>query len=95
MVAHMARVRRAAAMDYREPQGSAGTGLYELFERISYMKIDYGTSYFDALKKYVRIQKEYDNYRRKMQMRFILIIGILAASAAIHLALFIISLFFS
>lgn len=59
------------------------------------MKIDYGTSYFDALKKYVRIQKEYDNYRRKMQMRFILIIGILAASAAIHLALFIISLFFS
>lgn len=59
------------------------------------MKIDYGTSYFDALKKYVRIQKKYDNYRRKMQMRFILIIGILAASAAIHLALFIISLFFS
>ena len=59
------------------------------------MKIDYRTSYFDALKKYVPIQKEYDNYRRKVQMRFILIIGIMAASAAIHLALFIISLFFS
>ncbi len=25
---------------------------------------DYGTSYFDALKRYVRLQREFEEYRR-------------------------------
>ena len=59
------------------------------------MKVDYGTSYFDALKKYVRLQKEFDAYKRKVQKQKLLIIGILAASCAVKLAIFFIQLFFN
>ena len=50
--------------------------------------IDYGTSYFDVLKRYVRLQKEYAAYQRKMQMRFVTMIAICCGMCVVHLIIF-------
>lgn len=57
-------------------------------------KIDFGTSYFDALKKYAKLQKEFDEYQRKNQMRFVAMIGICAVACAIHIFIFLFNLIF-
>ena len=56
--------------------------------------IDYGTSYFDALKRYVRLQKEYAAYRRKMRMRFVAMIAICCGVCVVHLIIFMFRLIF-
>ena len=55
---------------------------------------DYGTSYFDALKRYVRLQKEFEEYRRKSQMRFVFMIALCAGSCAARLIIFMFKLIF-
>lgn len=55
---------------------------------------DYGTSYFDALKSYVRLQKEFDEYRRCSQMRFVTMMAICWGSCVVHLIIFMFRLIF-
>lgn len=56
------------------------------------MQIDYGTSYFDALKRYVRLQKEFDAYKRQMRMRMLSMVALLATVSILGLTLFLINL---
>ena len=56
------------------------------------MQIDYGTSYFDALKRYVRLQKEFDAYKRQMRMRMLSMVALLATGSILCLTLFLINL---
>ena len=56
------------------------------------MQIDYGTSYFDALKRYVRLQKEFDAYKRHMRMRMLSMVALLATGSILGLTLFLINL---
>ncbi len=56
------------------------------------MQIDYGTSYFDALKRYVRLQKEFDAYKRQMRMRMLSMVALLATGSILGLTLFLINL---
>ncbi len=44
---------------------------------------DYGTSYFDALKRYVRLQREFEEYRRRSRMRFVAMMAICWGSCVI------------
>lgn len=55
---------------------------------------DYGTSYFDALKRYVRLQREFDEYRRRSQMRFIAMMATCWGSCVVHLIIFMFRLIF-
>ena len=56
------------------------------------MQIDYGTSYFDALKRYVRLQKEFYAYKRQMRMRMLSMVALLATGSILGLTLFLINL---
>lgn len=55
---------------------------------------DYGTSYFDALKRYVRLQKEFEEYRRRSRMRFVAMMAICWGSCVVHLIIFMFRLIF-
>ncbi len=59
------------------------------------MQIDYGKSYFDALKRYVRLQKEFDEYQRRSRMRFVAMIAICWGTCVAHLIIFILNLIFN
>lgn len=50
------------------------------------MKTDYGTSYFDALKKYVHLQKKFDAYKKQVRADKIAVAFV--ASCAILLQVF-------
>lgn len=58
------------------------------------MQIDYGKSYFDALKRYVRLQKEFDEYQRRSRMRFVAMIAVCWGSCVVHLIIFVLNLIF-
>lgn len=55
---------------------------------------DYGTSYFDALKRYVRLQREFEEYRRRSRMRFVAMMAICWGSCVMHLIIFMFRLIF-
>lgn len=55
---------------------------------------DYGTSYFDALKRYVRLQREFKEYRRRSRMRFVAMMAICWGSCVVHLIIFMFRLIF-
>lgn len=55
---------------------------------------DYGTSYFDALKRYVRLQREFEEYRRRSRMRFVAMMAICCGSCMVHLIIFMFRLIF-
>lgn len=55
---------------------------------------DYGTSYFDALKRYVRLQREFEEYRRHSRMRFVTMMAICWGSCVVHLIIFMFRLIF-
>ncbi len=55
---------------------------------------DYGTSYFDALKRYVRLQREFEEYRRRSRMRFVAMMAICWGSCVVHLIIFMFRLIF-
>ncbi len=55
---------------------------------------DYGTSYFDALKSYVRLQREFEEYRRRSRMRFVAMMAICWGSCVVHLIIFMFRLIF-
>lgn len=55
---------------------------------------DYGTSYFDALKRYVRLQREFEKYRRRSRMRFVAMMAICWGSCVVHLIIFMFRLIF-
>lgn len=56
--------------------------------------INYGTSYFDALKRYVRLQREFEEYRRRSRMRFVAMMVICWGSCVVHLIIFMFRLIF-
>lgn len=56
--------------------------------------INYGTSYFDALKRYVRLQREFEEYRRRSRMRFVAMMAICWGSCVVHLIIFMFRLIF-
>ena len=56
--------------------------------------INYGTSYFDALKRYVRLQNEFAKYRRRSHMRFVAMMAICWGSCVVHLIIFMLRLIF-
>ena len=53
---------------------------------------DYGNSYFNALKKYVRLQKEFDAYKQKMRMKMLFMVALLTTGCILGLTLFLINL---
>lgn len=55
---------------------------------------DYGTSYFDALKRYVLLQREFEEYRRRSRMRFVAMMAICWGSCVVHLIIFMFRLIF-
>lgn len=55
---------------------------------------DCGTSYFDALKRYVRLQREFEEYRRRSRMRFVTMMAICWGSCVVHLIIFMFRLIF-
>lgn len=55
---------------------------------------DYGTSYFDALKRYVRLQREFEEYQRRSRMRFVAMMAICWGSCVAHLIIFMFRLIF-
>lgn len=55
---------------------------------------DYGTSYFDALKRYVRLQREFEEYQRRSRMRFVAMMAICWGSCVVHLIIFMFRLIF-
>lgn len=55
---------------------------------------DYGTSYFDALKRYVRLQREFEEYRRRSRMRFVAMMAVCWGSCVVHLIIFMFRLIF-
>lgn len=56
--------------------------------------INYGTSYFDALKRYVRLQREFEEYQRRSRMRFVAMMAICWGSCVVHLIIFMFRLIF-
>ena len=59
------------------------------------MQIDYGKSYFDALKRYVSLQKEFDEYQRRSRMRFVAMIAICWGSCVVQRLMFLLNLIFN
>lgn len=55
---------------------------------------DYGTSYSDVLKRYVLLQKEFDEYRRHSHMRLVAMIAICWCSCVVHFIIFMFRLIF-
>lgn len=55
---------------------------------------DYGTSYFDALKRYVRLQREFEEYQRRSRMLFVAMMAICWGSCVVHLIIFMFRLIF-
>lgn len=49
------------------------------------MKIDYGASYFDTLKKYVHLQKEFDAYKKQAKKEKTAIAFIAACTILYHI----------